>query len=244
MSNGEMRPAVVIDIRHLAPKLSGVTHSGATLVIGALTTHRALVRDATVRAVCPLLAEAASLIGGGVQVHNKGTIGGNICHAQPNGDYLAPLVALDAQARLLSVTGERTLAVTELLASGPRPAELLTEIHVPIRDAAANSAYYKLTYSDGCYTIASAACMLERNADGTCQSVRLALGGVEPRPLHLTELEAWLTGRTIDTATLTQVVNLARAALTTPLHDVLADANYRRTMAGVVVKRAIVQAMQ
>jgi aerobic carbon-monoxide dehydrogenase medium subunit len=98
-------PTMLIDIGRLA-ELSGIREQENTLVLGACTTHYAAESSELLQRRCPLLAETAASIGD-VQVRNRGTIGGSIAHADPAADWPAAILALGAQIRLVSSTGER-----------------------------------------------------------------------------------------------------------------------------------------
>src|SRR6266849_7774143 len=110
------QPAHLIDLRKL-PGMVGISESGGTLQIGALTTHRAVESSALLRSRLPVLAEAAAQIGD-AQVRNMGTIGGSLAHADPAADYPAVGVALDASVQIVSARGERSLKVDQLI-TGP-----------------------------------------------------------------------------------------------------------------------------
>lgn len=246
MTAGEISPDAILDLRAIA-SLSDLSRRDGNLHIGSTVTHRRLERDPLVRECCGLLAETAASIGGGVQVRNRGTIGGGICRGSNAGDYLASMVALDVKLRLISAGGERIIPAADFflapLQTAERPNELLTEIIVPELSPRSGYAYYKLTFSDGCYNIASAACVLTLSEDGVCNEVRLALGGVASRPLRLQTVEAALVGNAITPEALDSAAELAHVAVEDPISDVQADGTYRRIVAGVVVKRAIEAAL-
>ena len=127
-------PEVLIDIGRIA-EIRGVSRDDGRLGIGALTTHAELAGSEILAADCPLLAAAAAPIAD-PQVRNRGTIGGNIAHADPASDLPAVLVALDAEIELLSANGTRRVSAGDffvgLLESDVRPGELLTRIEVPV----------------------------------------------------------------------------------------------------------------
>lgn len=245
MNQGRLNPGGLIDLKALKA-LNGVQTRNGSLVIGALTTHRTIERAGSLRAVCGLLAEAAGQIGGGIQVRNRGTIGGSVCAGNPAYDYAPCLVALDAEFRVASLAGERRIAASEFFrdahVTALEPDELLTEIIVPSSGPNAGVAYEKLKFTDGCYTIASAACAVWLNADDTYGVVRLAVGGVAAVPVRLRQAELRLTGSSLTDDSLADVTALAEEAVDHPLSDVLADGMYRRVMAGVMARRALVLA--
>ncbi len=247
MNQGKLMPGSIIDLKSLK-SLAGVKTQNGSVVIGALTTHRTIERSEVIQAGYGLLADAAGQIGGGVQVRNRGTIGGAICAGNPVYDFTPCLVALDAEFQLLSVTGERRVAASDFFRDAHitalRSNELLAEIFIPVSSSATGFAYQKLKFSDGCYCIASAACAVELDPDRSCRVVRLALGGVAPVPIRLSQVEAMLAGAQLTEELLTEVATAAQLAVTNPITDVQADGEYRRAMAGVMARRALATAFQ
>ena len=145
MRLGLLRPARLVDLKRVEG-LAGVRRVGADVVIGAGTTHLQVGADSTIRAHAPLLAEVADLVGN-VRVRASGTIGGNLCFAEPKSDVTTALMALGANVTLRTADAERTLTLGDFLLGGYmtdlQPGELLTEITVPA-DAAGAYAYRKM----------------------------------------------------------------------------------------------------
>jgi carbon-monoxide dehydrogenase medium subunit len=131
-------PERLVDLGRVAD-LKGIREDGGNLRIGSMATHYDIESSALLRGKCPLLAEAASNIGD-VQVRNMGTIGGSIAHADPAADYPASLLALEAQVRITSAKGERTLPIDQFLVdaltSALEPGEIVREVIVPVESAA------------------------------------------------------------------------------------------------------------
>jgi carbon-monoxide dehydrogenase medium subunit len=136
------QPGKLVDIGRLP--LRGVAVAGDAVRIGALTTHTELASSPLLRQHAPVVAEAASVIGD-PQVRNRGTIGGNIAHADPGSDLPAALVALGATIRLRGRQGERTVAAKsfflDLLTTDLRPGELITAVDVPKAAPCTGGAY-------------------------------------------------------------------------------------------------------
>src|SRR3954467_1731955 len=126
-------PEVLVDITRIA-ELRGVRDNGDHLAIGALTRHADLVKDEMLRADCPVLSEAAGLVGD-PQVRHRGTIGGSVAHADPTGDLGTVLVALDATFVARGPGGERAVPASEFFKSWYETdlgeQDVLTEIRVP-----------------------------------------------------------------------------------------------------------------
>jgi carbon-monoxide dehydrogenase medium subunit/2-furoyl-CoA dehydrogenase FAD binding subunit len=247
MNQGKLAPMNIVDLKRLK-SLSGISTDNGRIVIGALTTHRSIEKSAAVQTGCGLLAEAASQIGGGLQVRNRGTIGGALCSGNPVYDFAPCLRALDAELRLLSIDGERRLDCSDFFQEAHktalRPNELLMEVIVPVSGRNAGFSYKKLKFSDGCYSIASAACVLELSSGGSCDRIRLALGGVSAIPQRVGKLEAELAGSGLSDSALSLATKAAEQAVSDPITDVHADGEYRRAMAGVMARRALAAAFE
>ena len=218
------------------------------IAVGAGTTHREIERSGVLQEANGLLVDAASQIGGGMQVRNRGTIGGAICAGNPAYDYAPCLVALDAAIQTRSSKRRRKIPAAAFFrnagVTGLEPQELVTEIIVPSLPKGSGSAYYKLKFTEGCYNIASAACVVQLDGDGKAGMVRMALGGVSPAPIRLSGVEDAVTGSALSDELLAVVSSVAQKSVTRPISDVQADGRYRRAMAGVVATRALTEAFE
>ena len=139
-------PEHLVDLGRVQ-ELNYIRQGGATLRIGATTTHFEVESSPLVRGRCPLLAETASNIGD-VQVRNMGTIGGSAAHADPAADYPAALQALEAKLVLQGSGGERTVSVDDFLVdtltTALEPGEVIREVIVPVDDEGTGTAYQKV----------------------------------------------------------------------------------------------------
>ena len=235
-------PAAIIDIGQI-DELIGLRALKGLVTLGARATHRQIARSDEVRAHCGLLASAAEQIGGGPQVRNRGTIGGAVAAANPVYDYLPCLVALDATAHVASSSTHRAVPVEELLrvdaAGALEGAELITEISVPAPGPGHRFTYEKLKFTDGCYLIAGVACVRGRRRR---RPSALAAAGDRRRDRvahRLTEVEALVEDNAITLELLDTAAEVTRRALGDPISDTLADGEYRRRVAGTLVRRAL-----
>lgn len=250
LNRGQLAPSHLLDICSLSA-LAAIT-DGRTLrnerviTIGALATHATIVRHPLIRRWVPLLSEAAGQIGGGVQVQNRGTIGGAVSAANPAYDLPACLVALDAVCVMTGAQGTRRVpAASYFIGPGRtarRPEELLMAFEVAPQATHSGSAYVKLRFTDGGYNIAGAACVLTVAVDGICAKAALALSGVAEVPLRLRSVEAVLTGARITDDTLAGLAAAAFSSVDAPISDVMADGDYRRAMAGAMARQAVERA--
>jgi aerobic carbon-monoxide dehydrogenase medium subunit len=233
MNLGLARPAMLISLNHVRD-LAYVREQDGAMAIGARTRHADVLADPLVRDSCPVLAEAARNIGD-VQVRNRGTIGGSVAHADPAADYLPVLSLLGASIVVRSVRGERVLPAdtffVDVMLTALEPDELIAEIRVPRMPVRTAAAYLRLARVEGSFAIVNAAALV---GPGTA---RAAIGGVAAKPV-LVDLTA-ATGGTIDDRTLDAAANAVRIACGDPYEDLNGNADYRREMAVVYVRRAL-----
>jgi len=235
------RPGVLVDINRIG--LDEIALDGDVLVLGGLVRHVALERDPVVAREAPLLARAAPLIGHAA-IRNRGTVAGSLAHADPAAELGAVALALDAVVVARSAGGERAIPATELFESPfsttLRPDELITAVRFP-RHGSWACAYQEMAIRAGDFAVAGAAVVL-RLADGErVGEARIALSGVAGVPVRATEAEAVLTGAPLDEE---HVAAAARAAADAarPSGDVHGSADYRRHLAGVLTRRALLDA--
>jgi len=234
-------PSALIDIGRV-PELRGIASEGSAIRIGALTTHAELAASTDLRRAAPALAEAAGLVGDPA-VRNRGTIGGNVAHADPASDLPVVLVALGARLVAIGPRGERTIDATTffngIMTTALGGDEILSAILVPAASRGQGSAYVKFAHPASRYAVIGVAASVTL-AGGTCSAAAVALGGLVPFARRAVSVERALTGQRPDEATIA-----AAAAKTTEelgedtLGDIFASADYRRAVAAVYVKRAL-----
>ena len=131
------QPAVLIDINPLN-ELAGIRNGGDRLRIGALTRYRSLERDPMTQVKLPLIAEALPVIAH-PQIRNRGTIGGNLAHADPASEMPAIVLTLGGRLHAQSVRGERWIEARDFfvgaLTTALEPDEMLTEVELPVAAA-------------------------------------------------------------------------------------------------------------
>jgi CO/xanthine dehydrogenase FAD-binding subunit len=230
----------ILDIGALAP-LRGIAHEAHGWRIGALTTWSAVLRQPLPPLFDGLRRAAAEV--GGVQIQNRGTLGGNLCNASPAADGIPALMAMSAEVELASAYGVRRLPVADFVTGVRRtarqPDELLTAILVPQRAAHARAAFLKLGARR--YLVISAvmvAVTLEPDAHGNVAHAAAAVGACSPVARRLPALEARLTGRALD-AGLADLVDATDLAPLAPILDVRGSAQYRLDAALTLIRRAL-----
>jgi carbon-monoxide dehydrogenase medium subunit len=232
-------PDLLVDIGSI-PGLAGIELRGDRLVIGALTTHRAIERSDLVRAHAPLLSEAAPLIAHAA-IRNSGTIGGSVAFADPAAEWPACCVALDATIVIAEASGERRVPAREfflaLYETALQPAEIITAIEFPVASESDRCTFLELSRRQGDYAIVGIAAMA-RIAGDRLTRVALAFIGAGPIPMLARGAMAALEGQTPSP----EVIAAAQAALADdldPTGDLYTSAATRQHLARVLLARAI-----
>ena len=260
------RPSRVVDIGGIGG-LRGISVSGGVVSIGALTTHYEISTSADVQANCGILAEAAAGVGDPA-VRNRGTIGGNVSHADPASDLPTVLTALGASFNLQGPSGSRTVDADDFFIGPFTTAvgadEVLTSVSVPVLAANQLAEYAKMAHPATSFAVVGAAAVLTLEGDGghghghdhghdhdhghghtqRCTAARVAVGGLTPKPTRSPAVEAALAGSELTADSIANAAALVSNDLGDDiLGDVYASADYRRNMAGVELKHAIYHAV-
>ena len=233
-------PETVVDLGRVEA-LRGITDGGDHLAIGAMTPYSDLVESDLVREHASLLAEAVETVAD-PQIRHRGTIGGALVHADPAGDVGAPVLALDATMVVVGSSGERTVPAGEffvdLFETAVGEGELLTQIRIP-KHTGWGSAYEKFVRVSHQWSIVAVAATVKADG-GTISEARIGLTNMGSTPLRATAVEQALVGRSAD-----QVADACAAAAdgTNPPSDLNGDADYRRHLATVLTRRAVLKAL-
>jgi carbon-monoxide dehydrogenase medium subunit len=236
-------PEHLVDLRNV-PDLKSIREDSGSIRIGAMATHYDIESSRLIRSKCPLLTEAALHIGD-VQVRNMGTIGGSIAHADPAADYPASLLALEAQVKIVSAKGERTVgieqflvdAMTTLLAAG----EIVREVIVPVETSGTGVAYQKMVHPASGFAIVGTAVRVFK-PNGKVAFIRAGITGLAGRAFRATGVEKLLEGTAGSPADIQKAAALAADGVDAN-SDLHASAAYRRQMARVYTARALTQAL-
>ena len=238
-----VQPGVLIDLRKL-DTLTAIEMDDGHLRIGGAATHDAIQRSSLVKEQAPLFVDTARQIGD-VQVRNVGTIGGSIAHADPAGDWPAALLATEATMVLAGPGGLRDVAAADffvgLFESAIEAGEILTAVRVAASAAGTGAAYLKSAQSASGFALAGAAAQLTLDGD-TIGTVRIGITGVGENAYRASAVEEALTGTTADEATVRAACQHATDGLAEVLSDTHAAADYRRHLATVMTRRAVLAA--
>jgi carbon-monoxide dehydrogenase medium subunit len=234
-------PELVIDLGRI-DSLRGVREDGDALVIGALTTHSEMVTNDLVRQHALLLSKAAAHVADN-QVRHRGTFGGSCAHADPAGDMGSAALAMDAEFVIAGSGGTRSVPASEffvdLFETAIGEDEILTEIRVPKRTGW-GAHYEKFVRVAHQWPIVAVAAMVDADS-GTINEARVALTNMGSRPLRATATERALAGASATEDGVRAAADQA-AEGTNPPSDLNGDADYRRHLATVLTRRAVLEA--
>ncbi|MGD8497180.1 MAG: xanthine dehydrogenase family protein subunit M [Gemmatimonadales bacterium] len=237
-------PGALVDLNKI-DGLHYVKEEGGQLLIGAMTRENELERSPLVQERYGMLADAGLVIADPL-VRNRGTIGGNLAHADPANDHPAVMLAYGATLVARGASGTREIPIddffTGLFENALNPGELLVEIRIPAPGAGSGGAYEKFERKVGDYAISAAAVQLTMDGD-TCTACRVGLTNVSPVPMRATGAEQAMIGKTITDEVL-EAAGQAAAAECDPSPDLRGSVDYKRDLTRVLFKRAAKRAMQ
>ena len=242
---GALMPEVYIDIGHIKD-LQGITEADGQIHIGALTVHRDVQQSDVTQSKVPLLAYAAAQVGGGWQVHNRGTIGGNVVSMHPLYDILPSLMALSAEVDVLKDGTEQRTALADLLkdsSHGLGSESLLVRVVLKPMSAGAGWAYEKLKITAGGYGSANAAVIVTLDGE-KITSLRVVVGAVSELPVDVSDVLGGCRGQAWSEHLADEVEAKVATEVKNPLSDHQGDGDWRKAMAGVMARRAIEAAIK
>lgn len=245
MKTGLASPDVLIDIDQI-DVLQGIDAEIDRVTIGALTRYADVAMDDTVQNYATVFAEAAGEIGD-VQVRNRGTVGGNLAHADPASDLPAAAVAADATVVAHGPNGERTIDIDEffrgMYTTALGDAELLTRIELPALGEHDVDAYVKKPSPSSGYALIGVATRLRTDGE-TIESARVAANGAMDHAVRLDSVEDALAGEPIDEDVFAAAVDGAADPLdeTLMMDDIHASSEFRAQLLDVYTERALHQA--
>jgi len=211
--------------------------------IGAMVTHAQLEKSEDIKKYFPVLSQAAADIGS-PQIRNRGTIGGNIVNASPAGDLLSPLMAYDAQFKLLSVQKEALISAEEFFI-GPKktilePAQLLTRIILLLPSERTYGSWIKIGKRKALIiatiTLALVVEMAEDNK--TVKDVRTCLGSVAPTPIEIKEIKKKIIGKNFEQLDFAELGQIVEDKIS-PIDDIRGTREYRKDVAKNIMINAL-----
>ncbi|OJU91470.1 MAG: carbon monoxide dehydrogenase [Burkholderiales bacterium 66-5] len=230
-------PELLVDINGLQ-ELDYHRVDSDMLCIGALARHAALAASPLVQKVAPLMSAAYPHVAHSA-VRNRGTLAGNLCHADPASEMPAVMLALDARFRARSVKGDREIAATDFFLGPYTTAlaedEMLVEIRVPVRQCGYGFEEVSIRQGDFALTLVAATLSLQA---GRVHAASIAYAGVEGNALRIASAEKLLIGEVPSDALFERVAAEA-ANVIQPGDDMHADAAYRLDMIRTLTPRAL-----
>ncbi|GAA0253934.1 xanthine dehydrogenase family protein subunit M [Cryptosporangium japonicum] len=234
-------PEVLIDLGRI-PSLRGVRDDGDAIVIGAMTEHSVVGSD-------PLVAEHAGLVAKAVehladaQIRHRGTFGGALAHADPAGDLGGPVLALGGEFVVTGSGGTRTVPASEfftgLFETAIGDDEILTEVRIPKHTGwgAHHAKFVRIAHQWPIVAVAATV----RVSGGVIEEAKIALANMGSTPLRASAVESALAGAAITAEAVGAAAEHA-ADGTSPPSDLNGDAEYRKHLARVLTRRAVLAA--
>jgi CO/xanthine dehydrogenase FAD-binding subunit len=237
------QPRYLIDLNRVN-ELGYVREIDGMLAIGAMTRQFEAERSEVVSRLVPILSEALHWTGHAT-IRHRGTVGGSLAHADPAAELPATALALRAELVAQGPAGRRVIPAEEFflgpLSTALGPDELLVEARFPALPSGAGWAFLELSRRHGDFAIVGVAAVLALSGDGRVDQVSLALCGVGPAPVRARRAEAALAGVEPSEGAFREAGEIAAQEID-PDSDLHASADYRRRVAAVLVRRALVEA--
>jgi aerobic carbon-monoxide dehydrogenase medium subunit len=235
-------PEVLIDLNGVG-ELARIERDNVQLVVGAMTRHRDVASSSVVREACPLLAEAAALIGYPA-IRNRGTIGGSVSHADPAAELPCVTTTLDAEMVVVGPGGRRSILARDFFAGHfttvLEPSELLLEVRFPVRTEGSGSNFNEFSRKSGDFALVAVAVQLPGNAGSAHPAIGVA--GVGDRPWRAESAERLLAGGERSDELLQQAAD-AVGAQAREHGEGHADNDYRGHVAATLARRALATAL-
>jgi CO/xanthine dehydrogenase FAD-binding subunit len=240
MKHRLIAPEYIIDIKNISD-LNYITFDEKQgLKIGAAATHRSLEKSPIVREKYSVLCEMEENVAS-VETRNWGTVVGDLCNADPAVDPGPPLIALDAKIKIAGKGEERIVDAEEFaldfFETAVQPGEMVTEIEIPVLPPHSGAYFTKYSQLHGDYALASVSVLITLDdKKEKCVNARIGLGGVGTTPIRAKKAEEILKGKKITDAVLAEAAKVASEE-TSPLSGIEASAEYKKELAGTLLKR-------
>ena len=232
-------PSLLVDLRRVE-ELRGINRSGGVLTFGAMVRHHDVATGGFG------LPSAAAATIADQQVRNMGTIGGTLAHGDPASDLPAILLAHEGSVILKGPNGEREVAAADFfedfLTTSVAEDEILTEVRIPALEGYGYG-YQKFNRRQEDWAMVAASALVKKGEDGTCADVRVGLTHMGSTPLRARAVEDALRGRPLTADSIAAAAENAGEG-TDPPADLNASQDYKRHLARVLTKRALMAASE
>lgn len=244
MKHDLLRYEQLVDVKTI-PGLDAIEAANSSVFVGSAVTHRAIEQSPLIKEKLPVVAEMETNVAN-VRVRATGTLGGNLCFAEPHSDPATLLIALEAQARIRGKNGERAITIDKLIAGAYETSlaadELLTGVEIPVLAKSQRAAYVKFqTHERPTLGLA-----LVLDLDDTGQNIKKAravVGSVSAVPTRSDETDSLLLGSRTQVQKQLADAGHALAEAANPVEDLQGSGEYKRHLLGVFLKRAFIKAL-
>jgi carbon-monoxide dehydrogenase medium subunit len=244
MKHDLLRYQHLVDVKTIAG-LDKIEAQTSSILIGSSVTHRAIERSFVVKEKIPVFAEMETNVAN-VRVRATGTIGGNLCFAEPHSDPATLLIALEATAKIQGRNGARTVKIDQLITgayeTSLRADELFTSLEIPVLSKSHRAAYVKFQTHER--PTLGLALVLEVDHRGqSITRARVVVGSVSATPSRSDEADALLVGDRGQVETQLARAGQVLAQSADPVDDLQGSGEYKRHLVGVFLKRAFIKAL-
>ena len=244
MKHDLLRYEHLVDVKTI-PDLNKIELKNGALIIGGATTHRAIERSAAVRENLPVLSQMATQVAN-VRVRASGTLGGNLCFAEPHSDPATLLIALDARAEVKGYSGARTVTIDKLITGAYETSlasdELLSAVQIPVPSKSQRTAYVKFQTHER-PTLGMALVLDLDDSGQNIKKARAVVGSVSAKPCRSGRADALLTGFRSQVEKHLGEAARVLADAADPVDDLQGSAEYKRHLIGVFLNRAYIKAL-
>jgi len=239
---------LLVDVKNI-PEINELSYDAKTgLRLGAAVPCYRIYENAAIAKAYPGLIDAVSLVGG-IQIQSRASVGGNLCNASPAADTIPPLIALEGVCIIAGPKGTRQVPVEKFCTGPGRTAlergEVLVRLELPPPKPRSGAHYLRFIPRNemDIAVVGAAAAVTLDDKKTRCIAARIALAAVAPTPLLVPEAGAALVDGELSDTLVNKAASLAQAA-SRPISDMRGDADYRRHLVGVLVKRALKGALE
>jgi carbon-monoxide dehydrogenase medium subunit len=241
-----VQPAVLVDINNI-PDLKSIQTHEKGIRLGAMVRHSQVERDSIIEKRVPLLHETMPQIAT-AQIRNRGTIGGSLAHADPSAELVAVTTALEARFKIQNQEGERWVPVDDffvgLLMTVLEPEELLVEIEFPGLPARSGWSLKEVARRPHDFALIGVVAVMTLDKKDRCQAAKLVYLSAGDGPVSAVEASDLLKGQEITEDLITAAAEKAATDEIDPGSDIHATADFRRHLANVLTRRALLEAYQ
>jgi aerobic carbon-monoxide dehydrogenase medium subunit len=242
MKHDLLRYEHLVDVKTIA-RLDNIETKNGALMIGSTTPHRAIENSALVKQNLPVLADMEANVAN-VRVRASGTLGGNLCFAEPHSDPATLLLALGAKVHVQGKTAARTLTIDKLITGSYEtalaPDEIMTGVEVPVPLKSQRAAYLKYQLKER--PTLGLALVLDTDGENI-KKASAVVGSVSAVPSRSDKADGLLTGAKTQVEKQLAEAAEALAQAADPVDDLEGSAEYKRHLIGVFLRRAFMKAL-